>query len=343
MYKIFQEASERLESGQDAVLVTIIDGSGSAPRGAGAKMLVSENGDCLGTIGGGAVEYEAAKKASEVLRRKKSLILNYSLAPGQAADLGMICGGRITVYFQFLSREDAKVRMICRKLKDMCQGEEGAWMILEITKEDSWNMGIYTKKQGLWGMEGSLGDLPLKNRAVFLREKSRCLYSEPLLPSGKVYVFGGGHVAQETVPVLSHLDFSCVVLDDRAEFASPERFPGAGEVLVCDFSRIGDYVTITEEDYVIIMTRGHLSDLQVQAQVLKRRPYYIGIMGSRRKIAAVTEKLLEQGFTEEEIAGCHMPVGNDIQAETPAEIAISIAGELIQERARRKQDVLTDR
>ena len=332
MYKVFQEASERLESGQDVVIVTIIDGSGSAPRGAGAKMLVSENGECLGTIGGGAVEYEAVKMASEVLRSKKSLIQDYSLAPGQAADLGMICGGRITVYFQFLSREDDKVRVLCRKIKEMCRGEESAWI-----------MGIYTKKQGLWGMEGPLGNLPLKNRAVFLREKSRCLYSEPLLPSGKVYVFGGGHVAQETVPVLSHLDFSCVVLDDRAEFASPERFPGAREVLVCDFSRIGDYVTITEEDYVIIMTRGHLSDLQVQAQVLKRRPYYIGIMGSRRKIAAVTEKLLEQGFTEEEVAGCHMPVGTDIQAETPAEIAISIAGELIRERARRKQEVLTER
>lgn len=152
---------------------------------------------------------------------------------------------------------------------------------------------------------------------------------------GTVYIFGGGHVAQELVPVLSHLDFPCVVFDDRNEFANKKIFPDAKECIIGDFEQIRNYVDVKEKDYVCIMTRGHLSDYVVQKQILKTPASYIGVIGSRRKAAAIREKLLADGFSESETDRCKSPIGLKIHAETPAEIAISIAAELIEKRALR--------
>lgn len=338
MDRIFQKLCEMLDSGKDGAIVTIVSGSGSTPRSAGARMLVGRDGGCLGTIGGGVVEFEAKKIALRLIEKRQSAVQSFHLAPNQAADLGMVCGGKVSVFFQYISPENRDACRQFREIADICLQEESAWLILDITEGSPWKMGLFRAKEGLRGMEISQTEPLLKNKAVLVEMDGRTYYSEPLVKAGKVYLFGGGHVAQETVPVLSHLDFSCTVLDDREEFANKKVFPQAKEIFVCDYGHIGDYVSITEEDYVIIMTRGHLSDLEVQAQVLLCHPYYVGIMGSRHKIAAVTKKLLEQGFSSEEINRCHMPIGTAIQAETPAEIAISIAGELIQERARKKQE-----
>lgn len=106
-------------------------------------------------------------------------------------------------------------------------------------------------------------------------------------------------MAQELVPVLEHLGFPCVVMDDREEFANPKRFPQARRTVVGDMGRISDYLDIKEQDYVCVMTRGHSIDYLVQRQVLARGPRYIGVMGSRNKVALVTEKLLGDGFSHE--------------------------------------------
>lgn len=152
----------------------------------------------------------------------------------------------------------------------------------------------------------------------------------------RVYIFGAGHVAKELVPVLEHLDFSCIVLDDREQFANKERFPQAEQILITDFSDLVKCISVTKDDYVVIMTRGHQQDYKVQLQMLKQKPYYIGVMGSKNKIAYVSGKLEAEGCSKEEVAACYMPIGTKIQAQTPEEIAISIAGELILKRAEKR-------
>jgi len=92
-----------------------------------------------------------------------------------------------------------------------------------------------------------------------------------------VYVFGGGHVAQELVPLLSHLDFKCVLFDSLEKFANKELFPSAESVIIGDFNNISASVSVTEKDYVVVVTRGH--DSAVQAQAMKLKPYYIGVIG----------------------------------------------------------------
>lgn len=152
--------------------------------------------------------------------------------------------------------------------------------------------------------------------------------------TGKVYIFGGGHVAQALAQVLVFLEFSCVILEDREEFLKKELFPREVQLRRIDNQRIGESVPIREEDCVCIMTRGHKDDLVIEAQVLQTKASYIGVIGSRRKAAYVAEKLRkEYHILPEEIGRIHTPIGLPIGAETPEEIAVSIAAELIRHRA----------
>lgn len=157
--------------------------------------------------------------------------------------------------------------------------------------------------------------------------------TERLLPPGRVYIFGGGHVSQALVPVLKAVDFRCVVLEDREDFCRPELFPGAEEIRLIQNDDPTAYREITAEDHVVVMTRGHKDDLAVQAQALKTPARYIGVIGSRRKTAAVFAKLQEMGYTDADLARITTPIGLDIKSETPAEIAVSVAAQLILIRA----------
>ncbi|USF28017.1 hypothetical protein N510_002975 [Firmicutes bacterium ASF500] len=157
-----------------------------------------------------------------------------------------------------------------------------------------------------------------------------------LTPSGRVYIFGGGHVAQALVPALAAVDFRCVVLEDREDFCRPELFPGVEETRLIQNGDPAAYAGITAEDYVAVMTRGHKDDLTVQAQALKTPAKYIGVIGSRKKTAAVFAKLRDMGYTDADLQRVTTPIGLSIKAETPAEIAVSIAAQLIQLRAETK-------
>lgn len=335
MERLFQELLQRLEQGEEAVLATIIASSGSTPRGAGSRMLIRPDGSIRGSIGGGAVEYQAIQTGLKAMEDKTSFIRGFSLTRNQAADIGMVCGGDVVVYFQYVSPEDFSLKALCRAVLEALARDEDSWLVMDITKETCWQMGLYCRERGFTGM-----DLPGEADCGFFQKKAvrkeafgRKYYIEPLVCAGTVYVFGGGHVAQELVPLLTHLHFRCVVMDDREAFARRELFPQAKEIIVGDLERISDYISLEPQDYVCIMTRGHQYDYYVQKQAMDCHTRYIGIMGSRNKIAVVTEKLLQDGYSLEEIESCHMPIGTAILAQTPAEIAVSIAGELIKVRA----------
>ena len=151
--------------------------------------------------------------------------------------------------------------------------------------------------------------------------------------AGIVYVFGGGHVAQALVPVLASADFACVVVEDRPEFADPALFSQAQDVRLIPVERLGEELDIREEDYICVMTRGHANDTECEAFALTTDARYIGVIGSRRKIAVVNERLLARGFAQADLDRVHTPIGLPIGAQTPAEIAISIAAEMIKVRA----------
>ena len=149
----------------------------------------------------------------------------------------------------------------------------------------------------------------------------------------KVYIFGGGHVAQALVPVLAGIEFAPIVYEERKEFASTELFPEAEKVICHGFDRLGECISLERTDFCAIMTRGHTDDYTVLKQVLSTDVEYVGLMGSRSKRAILFNKLTDDGFGEDDLARIYNPIGLDIGSETPEEIAISIAAELIAVRA----------
>lgn len=149
-----------------------------------------------------------------------------------------------------------------------------------------------------------------------------------------VFIFGAGHVGQALEPVLRFIGFSTTVIDDRAEYASSERFPEADRVRVIEsFEDAYEDIKTDENSYIVIMTRGHSYDYTVLKQSLRRKVAYIGMIGSRNKVADTKKRLIEDGFSQEELDKVYSPIGLPIFAETPEEIAVSVAAEMIKVRA----------
>ena len=335
MKRLFRTVLTELQQGHNVVLCSIIASSGSTPRGAGAKMAVLEDGSTVGTVGGGAVEYHTELLAREIHQTRQSQTKGFNLSKNDVADIGMICGGAVTVYFQFLDAENAETREMIGHICALLSANRNSWLILAMEDGKIWSMGTYDAEDGLRYTDAiGLEELQpmLKTRAV-LKQDAPSYYVEPLVIAGTVYVFGGGHVAQELVPVLSHLNFRTVVFEERQEFCNAACFPTAAETILGDFSHIGEKIQLKPEDYAIIMTRGHMADRAVLEQVLRAHPAYVGVIGSRKKIAVTNQIMWDAGLTKEDTDRVHAPIGLEIGAETPAEIAISIAGELIAFRA----------
>ncbi|MDR1048342.1 MAG: XdhC family protein [Synergistaceae bacterium] len=154
---------------------------------------------------------------------------------------------------------------------------------------------------------------------------------ERFLPHPRMVVFGGGHIAVPLSRMASLLRFRVTVFDDRPSFADRTRFPEAGEVICESFERIARRLTFRASDYAVIMTRGHRHDIECLRNVLSGEiPYYVGMIGSRRRVLLVRRQMVEEGFPQEVVDRLHSPVGLDIGAVTPEEIAVSILAEAVQ-------------
>ncbi len=301
MKALFEKLRELLEQKKDCLLVTLIDGSGSTPRGAGAQMLVGEEGRIVGTIGGGAVEKRSEELALSLLKEKRTALEHFSL---RGEDVGMVCGGAVTAHFQFL---DASALGLVREVLSCIARRERAALTLF---DDG--------------------------RAPVLGAEEGGVFTLPLEIAERAIIFGAGHVAQSLCPLLASVGFYPVVFDNRSELAVRGLFPDAEDVICGDFSRIADYLAVTGEDYLVVMTNAHLNDMEVEDQLLRGEFAYLGVIGSKRKTLAVNEQLRSRGITDEQLQKVHTPIGTPIGAVTPAELAVSITGELIAVRASRR-------
>lgn len=331
MRAFFREISHALTAGQDVELVSILEAKGSTPRGAGAMMAVFPDGHTTGTVGGGNVEFASARMAGDLLDRRENAVHRFRFVPGDGASLGMVCGGDVTVHFQFLPAGDAHTLDVCEEIRAASGRNADTWLVRQIDPDGHVTaMGLADRSGTNLLPEGTV--LP----AGLLENGGRTVESwcaSPVVRGGMLYIFGGGHVSQALVPAAAAVGFRPVVYDDRPEFASKQLFPQAERVLCGSFDAIGDHISITADDYVVVMTRGHQADYEVLTQVLRSGARYLGCIGSRRKLTLCRERLENAGFTDAEYARLHAPIGLAIGAETPAEIAVSVTAELIAVRA----------
>ena len=159
---------------------------------------------------------------------------------------------------------------------------------------------------------------------------------EPICPDPVVVVCGGGHVGKALVPLLPALDFTPIVVEDLPELGSPERFPDAKQIIDSFDVRDWNGIPLDENTYVVIVTREHATDQAILEQLLPKDLAYVGMIGSQRKVLTFRQRLQNKGFSEEQIARIHAPIGLTIGAETPHEIALSIAAELTLVRSKRR-------
>lgn len=320
--EFFNGIVRALEAGGHVELVSLVRADGSTPRGPGAMLAVFPGGRMAGTIGGGNVEYEAAGLAEALLETGEPALRRFRFVQGEGPDT--VHGGSVTLLFHRLSAEDAA---LLRELAEAAGKNADAWLVWRLE-------GEAVSAMALAGRSGSpaLPDVPaelLQSRAA-LRDG---WFAVPVAKAGRLYVFGGGHVSQALVPAAAAVGFRPVVYDDRPEFAVRALFPRAEEVLCGPFEDFPNRLAVTPDDYVVVMTRGHQSDYEVLSRTLRSGAKYLGCIGSRRKLALCRDRLLEAGFTAEEYARVHAPIGLPIGAETPEEIAVSVTAELIAVRA----------
>lgn len=333
MKQLISSLMNTVQSGGQAVLCSVLQASGSTPRGAGAHMAVFADGHTEGSVGGGAVELTVIQRAAELLHHGGSCLVEYHLRPNEVADLGMVCGGDVTVLLQAWT--PAQLPLLTA-MDTALSGRENVWWLVELREKQVAQMGIYTPSTGL-----QVAELEEEQRASLCRSRpvlesrgEALWYAEPIQRTGMVYIFGAGHVSQALVPILRSVDFPVTVYDPRSELADPARFPQAEHIICGDFTEIGKHLTVTADDYVIIMTPGHEADREVLAQMLRTEATYVGLIGSRRKIASTRAYLEGLGFAPEVWDRVHAPIGIPIGSDTPAEIAISITAELIDHRSK---------
>jgi xanthine dehydrogenase accessory factor len=340
---IFESIVKLLKEGESFVLATIVSRCGSAPRDVGSRMIIRSDGTIIGTIGGGILEATVQKLAKEVFTSRKTLMRSFTLNREGPAPIGMICGGNVDFLLHF---EDASQPARLKRYEELLSAlnsRKRVWLIMRLPDGEV-SEGAPTAclfKDG----GASLEDQGLPPAKEFLMEASSTqpvvlefqgerFFVEPLCSEGSAYIFGAGHIGQKLAHLTKFVGFHTVVLDDREEFASRELLGSADRIVVLrSFDEAMKDLNIDEESYLVIVTRGHVHDKTVLGQALRTRARYIGMIGSRTKRDATYEVLTKEGFTAADFARVHAPIGLNIGAETPEEIAISIVAELIQARA----------
>jgi xanthine dehydrogenase accessory factor len=351
MKDIYLEILNELKQGREVILATIVRQKGSAPRTQGTQFLVRRDGTFLGSIGGGRLEADVLAAVPQVFQERKNRLLPFRLKGEEVAQTEMICGGEVDVYLELFSHRNPTHLDLWSHIQEACQAGDPAVLATLIEdglladREESkflfrpdngsaqealifpfWLVSIREQLQET--AQGGHPQLKISN----VEGKDRTIYFEPLLVPSYLYIFGAGHISLYVCTLAKLVGFQVAVFDDRSDFASQDRFPEADEIVAQPFEKILHDHPIQPQGFIVIVTRGHLHDHLVLKTVLGKACRYVGMIGSRHKRAVVFKALREEGFSEELLGSIHSPIGLDINAETPEEIAVSIVAELIQVR-----------
>jgi len=361
---LFDDILSILNEGKGLVIATIIRQAGSAPRELGTRMIIDEDGKGYGTIGGGKLEAEVMAQAPALISRAEGKVVQFLLTGKDADDSGMICGGQADVFLDPVFANDKHFYEVIEKARAVIDKGSRGIMVENVSPG---KIGLDNKSRfcrwlflGEGGQQAGVMDSDdvlqsLKERVLeFLTAGTPVLvpageipgqthdvFIHPISLPHRVILFGGGHICLHLAKLVKMIGLSLIVADDREEFVNPDRFPEADDLWYGPFDTVFEGRPVRVNDYLVIVTRGHNHDLTVLRQALETRAGYIGMIGSRRKKELVFKKLIELGYSTETLQAVHAPIGIDIMAQTPEEIAVSIIAEIIQEK-RTKARLLKD-
>ena len=347
MKEVIQGAVETLRDGKPCVLATVVRTKGSTPQKAGAMLLVKDDGSGLGTLGGGCVEGDIWFAAKEMLREGGGPeFKDYYLNEDIAARDGLVCGGTMYFYLEPLRSMEDFLPLGDEILEAYDGGEPVGLATVVNSPNHPERLGAKLLLRADGTVSGSLGTAELDEPALetahriaqigntesISTEDGTEVFVEGFTTPPTLVMVGGGHVGKATADLANNLGYRVYLVDDRPEFCNEGRFPYAEETVVTPYNQWSDHLTINVNSYVVVATRGHRYDDMALESALKTRARYIGLLGSRRKTLMIYRRLIEQGVTKERIKEVYAPIGLNIGALTPEEIAVSIMSEIIMVR-----------
>ena len=344
MRVVFEEAVNLLKKGDQIVVATVVRTKGSTPQKPGSKLLVRKDGSGVGTLGGGCVEGDIWFAAKELLKRGGDTeYREYELNEDLAAEDGLVCGG--TMFFQidpvyspeqYLSfaseideayRGGASVALASVIRAGGGSAPAGAKLMIRESGETEGTLGSAALDAD--AASRALALMPHGRNEYVSHETGAEYFIEAYTTPPQLVVCGGGHVSKAIAPLAKTVGFRVFITDDREEFANVDRFPEADILMPLNPEEALPKLPVNANTFIVVATRGHRYD-NVALEAAARTPAkYVGLMGSRRKTILIYEDLLRNGVPLDRVREIRSPVGLDVRARTPEEIAVSIMAEVL--------------
>lgn len=309
----WKEINRQLKDGHHVILMYVLSSDGSSPGRQGFKMFVSTTGSIHGSIGGGIMEHKLVELCRSLLTQSKiAPFIRHQIHQADAAidKSGMICSGSQTIAFYRLTDKDCS--LISEVEKSISDGSYGVLSL------DSAGIRFYN------------GLSLVKKYSLDLSTDEKWCLKEDIGWQPRLHIVGGGHVGLALSKFSSLAGFDVTVYDDRVDLNTFEMNSYARCVKVENYSQMGNIILSGEEQFVVIMSFGFRTDLEILRSLIKNDYQYIGMMGSTHKTKQLMIQLEELGVSREELSKVHAPIGIPIASKTPEEIAISVLAEMIQ-------------
>lgn len=309
--KHWQFIKEKLEQNRTVYLMIVIHHKGSSPGRQGFKMVVADDNEIYGSIGGGVMEYNLVELCKEQLKcSKPKSFVKRQIHKGTIVDgSGMICSGEQTVIFYPLN--ESHLRTIDEILTIYANNKNGVLVI--------------SPSKFLFSADKKLES---RYNYTHLDEKDWS-FSELLNLKNVAYIVGGGHVALATTKLLHQLGFYVVLFDNRSHLNTFEENKFVDEKQIIDYNDIADHIPENKMNFVAIMTNKYTDDKLSLSKIVRNNYKYIGVLGSKAKLELMFEVLQKEGYTKQELSRVHAPIGLNISSQTPEEIAVSIAAQMV--------------
>jgi xanthine dehydrogenase accessory factor len=333
--EIVEDVERWRASGERVAVATVIATRKSAPRPVGAKLAISESGEMAGSVSGGCVESDVYEHACEVLEGSRPQLLSYGITDDLAFSVGLPCGGEIDVFVEQAPEE------LVERLVRIVETEARAVLFTVVEGEPLGAELLVTESGERFGngpeeLAEHLDELLRGGRNRLLElDDDRKVFAEVYGPAPRLLVIGAVDTAEELCALARRLGWHTVVADARGKFVTPERIPSAHELIA---GWPDEALAQVQPDYqtaVVVLTHDDKFDIPAIKGALATEAFYIGALGSRRNQERRRGRLLEAGVEEHELDRISGPSGLDIGADTPAETALSILGEILATRARR--------
>lgn len=343
MRDILPDLDRWIADRRPVALATVVQTWGSAPRTAGAKMALTPDGKITGSVSGGCVEAAVVEAGIEALKTNTPLLLHFGVTDETAWDVGLACGGSIDVFVKplgvdsYRSQCDAWMDDLAAALVTVIRGPEGMPGRDMLVREDGRRTGSIG---GEWdGRALMLAKEALStgtSRRVSLNESIE-VFAEAILPPPTLIAVGGVHIAVALAALAKTLGYRTVIVDPRRLWGNAERFPSVDQLIQAWPEAAFKQIRLTRSTAVAMLTHDPKLDDPALKIALTGPAFYVGALGSRTTHEKRRARLLEAGLSENELARLHAPIGLDIGAGTPEEIALAIMAEVVSARHRPSQ------